>query len=98
MGDQVTPYPVRVDAVIGAHLSRWCWLHVPLATPHRGGLGLMSVPFPAVGVAASFATSAMGSRPCFLFDLTIGLLRQAWCAGCAIYRASAACTAERPGW
>jgi hypothetical protein len=57
-------YPVRVDAVLDGHLSRWLWLvKWVLAIPHYVVLVFLWLAFAVLSVAAFFAILVTGRYP-----------------------------------
>ncbi|MGK5173928.1 DUF4389 domain-containing protein, partial [Geodermatophilus sp. CPCC 205761] len=79
MTDQQTPYPVRVDAVVDAPLSRWLWLvKWLLLLPHLVVLAFLWIGFVVATVIAWFAILITGRYPRALFDYDVGVLRWSW--------------------
>ncbi len=77
--DDTTPYPVRVDAALDPHLSRWLWLvKWLLLVPHWLALALLwtfaLVLLPVVGVCIAVT----GRYPTGLFAFEVGVLRWTW--------------------
>ena len=69
-------YPVRVDAALDPHLSRWLWLvKWVLAIPHYFVLAFLWLAFAVLSVAAFFAILFTGRYPRSLFDYIEGVIR-----------------------
>ena len=77
-------YPVRVDAALDPHLSRWLWLvKWVLAIPHYFVLAFLWLAFAVLSVAAFFAILFTGRYPRAIFDFVLGMNR--WVLRVAAY-------------
>ena len=74
-----TAYPVRVDAHLDPHLSRWLWLvKWVLVIPHVIVLFFLWIAFTALSVVAFFAILFTARYPRSIFDFNVGVLRWTW--------------------
>jgi hypothetical protein len=74
-----TAYPVRVDAHLDPHLSRWLWLvKWVLVIPHVIVLFFLWIAFTALSVVAFFAILFTARYPRPIFDFNVGVLRWTW--------------------
>jgi hypothetical protein len=72
-------YPVRVDATLDGHLSRWLWLvKWILAIPHLVVLVFLWLAFVLMSFFAFVAILFTGRYPRSIFDLNVGVLRWTW--------------------
>ncbi|WP_151081414.1 DUF4389 domain-containing protein [Nocardioides cynanchi] len=72
-------YPVRVDAALDGHLSRWLWLvKWILAIPHFVVLVFLWLGFVLMSFFAFVAILFTGSYPRSIFDFNVGVLRWTW--------------------
>ena len=72
-------YPVRVDADLDPHISRWLWLvKWFLAIPHYIVLAFLWMAFVVASAVAFFAIAFTGRYPPGLFEFNVGVLRWSW--------------------
>ena len=72
-------YPVRVDAHLDPHLSRWLWLvKWVLVIPHVIVLFFLWIAFIVLSIVAFFAILFTGRYPRSIFDFNVGVLRWNW--------------------
>jgi hypothetical protein len=83
-----TAYPVRVDAYLDPHLSRWLWLvKWVLSIPHYIVLFFLWIAFSVLSVVAFFAILITGRYPRGIFNFNVGVLRWTWRVGYYAYSA-----------
>ena len=74
-----TAYPVRVDARLDPHLSRWLWLvKWILIIPHVIVLVFLWIAFAVMSVVAFFGILFTGRYPRPIFEFNVGVLRWGW--------------------
>jgi hypothetical protein len=72
-------YPVRVDATLDGHLSRWLWLvKWILAIPHLVVLVFLWLALVLMSFFAFVAILFTGRYPRSIFDFNVGVLRWTW--------------------
>jgi hypothetical protein len=81
-------YPLRLEAELDPHLSRWLWLvKWALTIPHYIVLFFLWIAFVLVSVVAFFAILFTGRYPRGLFEFNAGVLRWTWRVGFYSYSA-----------
>jgi hypothetical protein len=81
-------YPVRVDAHLDPHLSRWLWLvKWLLIIPHYIVLFFLWIAFAVMSVVAFFAILFTAHYPRPIFEFNLGVLRWTWRANYYAYSA-----------
>jgi Domain of unknown function (DUF4389) len=81
MNEHAAPstYPLRIDAELDGHLSRWLWLvKWILAIPHFIVLAVLWIAFVALTVVAFVAILFTGRYPRGIFEFNVGVLRWSW--------------------
>jgi len=77
-------YPLRVEAQLDGHVSRWLWLvKWVLVIPHVIALVFLWIAFVVLTVVAFFAILFTGRYPRAIFDFVMGKNR--WCFRVAAY-------------
>jgi uncharacterized protein DUF4389 len=90
-------YPVRVDARLDPHLSRWLWLvKWVLTIPHYIVLFFLWIAFTGVSVVAFFAILFTGRYPRPIFEFNVGVLRWTWRVNYYAYSVRRVAFEERP--
>jgi hypothetical protein len=75
----VPAHPLRLDARLDAHISRWLWLvKWLLALPHFIVLAFLFIAFVLVSIGAFFAILFTGRYPRGMFEFNVGVLRWTW--------------------
>ena len=72
-------YPLKVEARLDPHLSRWMWMvKWLLALPHYFILVFLWAAFCILSVVAFFAILFTGRYPRSIFEFNVGVLRWSW--------------------
>jgi uncharacterized protein DUF4389 len=90
MNEHAAPsvYPLRIEAELDDHLSRWLWLvKWFLVIPHIIALLFLWITFVVLTIVAFFAILFTGRYPRAIFDFNVGVLRWTWRVGFYSYSA-----------
>jgi hypothetical protein len=90
MNEHAAPsvYPLRVEAELDDHPSRWLWLvKWVLVIPHVITLVFLWITFVVLSVVAFFAILFTGRYPRAIFAFNVGVLRWTWRVGFYSYSA-----------